>query len=430
MAISYVLNPFTGNFDAVNSSSDVVFSQVRYVAKNGDNSTGDGSLSAPYLTVQAAMASITDATSAKLYAIQVEAGDYSETGFTLKPNVFVIGLGTRVTLIDCSDGFSLDAAWQTGGTKLGGIKACTFTTGTGGIDFDISGGSAAQTVFWIEEAALFPSGNFAIEGNANGANFNVSDAEISCSSIIIESAQIIGRAARLDANVAITGVSAVDSLLTAYNSDITTLSMLDTAGNATATLHSSFVGTITADGTNSTISATVDSIPVNAQVTLTGGATITYLNSTGSGTITAWDNTLTFTPSAGFGTATSVDFWSRRVGDSLQVRGSFVAGTLAASAAFISIPGSLTIDTAKIPAGITARCGEGALLNAAAGPTVFIGASGSEWYMNLNASNTTDVFMSFRNTSGTYKTDTPATFGITAGDTISVEFEVPIVEYA
>lgn len=150
-----------------------------------------------------------------------------------------------------------------------------------------------------------------------------------------------------------------------------------------------------------------------------------------SGTITNWSNSLTFTPSvAAFGTCTNVDFWSRRVGDSLQVRGSFTTGTVAAATARISIDPSLTIDVAKIPSGVKARCGDGALLSAAAGPSVFMGGSGGEWYMILDSTETSLVSFAFRNSGGNYNKDNATTFGIASGDSISVEFEVPIVEWA
>jgi len=65
--------------------------QTKIVSKGGDDVTGDGTLSKPFATIAAAMASITDAAPTKRYAIKVEAGAYTEGALTLKPNVFVIG---------------------------------------------------------------------------------------------------------------------------------------------------------------------------------------------------------------------------------------------------------------------------------------------------------------------------------------------------
>lgn len=63
--------------------------------------------------------------------------------------------------------------------------------------------------------------------------------------------------------------------------------------------------------------------------TLTAGTNITITNAAASITIgvniTDW---VAYTPTfTGFGTATSVQIWSRRVGDSIQIRGRFTSGT-------------------------------------------------------------------------------------------------------
>ena len=60
-----------------------------------------------------------------------------------------------------------------------------------------------------------------------------------------------------------------------------------------------------------------------------------------------WIN-YTPTVSAGFGTVTNNVAEYRRVGDSLQIQGSFTTGTVAASIASITIPSTLTIDTTKV----------------------------------------------------------------------------------
>lgn len=72
-------------------ATSVGIAQTKIVSKGGSDVTGDGTLSKPFATIAAAMASITDATPSKRYAIKVEAGAYTEGALTLKPNVFVIG---------------------------------------------------------------------------------------------------------------------------------------------------------------------------------------------------------------------------------------------------------------------------------------------------------------------------------------------------
>lgn len=57
-----------------------------------------------------------------------------------------------------------------------------------------------------------------------------------------------------------------------------------------------------------------------------------------------------YTPtlSAGFGTATSVSFFHKRVGGDLHVKGTFTTGTTAASTGTITLPSGLTLDTTRI----------------------------------------------------------------------------------
>lgn len=65
--------------------------------------------------------------------------------------------------------------------------------------------------------------------------------------------------------------------------------------------------------------------------------------------ITPWTKTREFTPTS-FGSVTDPGIFSRRVGDSLEVRGYFKTGTTAVAAASIVLPAGLRIDSAKFSA--------------------------------------------------------------------------------
>lgn len=59
-----------------------------------------------------------------------------------------------------------------------------------------------------------------------------------------------------------------------------------------------------------------------------------------------------YTPTfTGIGTPSSVSFFHKRVGDTLYIQGSAVTGTVAASGMSMSLPGSLAIDSSRIPSG-------------------------------------------------------------------------------
>jgi hypothetical protein len=64
-------------------------------------------------------------------------------------------------------------------------------------------------------------------------------------------------------------------------------------------------------------------------------------------TVTAWT---AFTPTySGFGTVSSSSMFSRRVGDSLEIQGTFVLGTTTTAEARMTIGTGLTIDSTKVP---------------------------------------------------------------------------------
>ncbi|CAH6419709.1 Collagen [uncultured virus] len=81
------------------------FTRIVYVNKGGNDATADGSECFPFLTVTAAMASITDAIApfpdpnniTKRYAINIGPGEYIEGQLGLKANVQLIGVSTLLT---------------------------------------------------------------------------------------------------------------------------------------------------------------------------------------------------------------------------------------------------------------------------------------------------------------------------------------------
>ena len=72
-------------------STSAPMAQIKHVAKSGVDATADGSQEKPYLTIAAALASITDATPSKRYVIKIAAGAYTEASLAIKSNVFLVG---------------------------------------------------------------------------------------------------------------------------------------------------------------------------------------------------------------------------------------------------------------------------------------------------------------------------------------------------
>jgi hypothetical protein len=98
----------------------------------------------------------------------------------------------------------------------------------------------------------------------------------------------------------------------------------------------------------------------------------------------AMSDWVAYTPTiVGFGTPTGVQVWSRRVGDSLEISGSFIAGTPTAVTASITMGFNgknlgVTFDTTKIPTGVNAYlAGHGGVGTATASSFTVLGYNGN-----------------------------------------------------
>lgn len=149
---------------------------------------------------------------------------------------------------------------------------------------------------------------------------------------------------------------------------------------------------------NTASSQTIGGVAGGSYVLYTNGEILTVI-SDGSNwqilhhqTNTAWSSyTPTFT---GFGTTTGVSFLSRRVGDSLQVRGKFTAGTTTATTAQVTVglgSASATIDTTKVPTssvvGVVTQNGNGSSYYGA----YALAPSSNQTYVNMGAQGSTQA---------------------------------------
>ena len=104
---------------------DPTISVTLYVNKNGNDITGDGSIINPFLTWQAAVASITDATTSKRYAIVIGPGQYTHAG-TLKAFTYLVGVNPSLTILN--GGGTLDL--PNGADARAGLYNINFSDGT------------------------------------------------------------------------------------------------------------------------------------------------------------------------------------------------------------------------------------------------------------------------------------------------------------
>jgi hypothetical protein len=107
--------------------------ELVYVNKSGSDITGDGSFGNPFLTIQRALTSITDASSTKPYAVLVGPGTYSDN-FNVIPWAAIVGAAAPsvspnpqvfgATTID-APAIGLDASWA-GVTGFAWFTWCYF----------------------------------------------------------------------------------------------------------------------------------------------------------------------------------------------------------------------------------------------------------------------------------------------------------------
>lgn len=123
--------------DAITELSNEVGTEIQnvvYVAKNGTDTNPNvtlGTLDNPYLTVQAALNSITDASSTKYYVVFVMPGTYLED-LTLKPWIGIIGLSKETTKVRTETGdhianFTSGGRWFAKNIGFGGTQDMIFT---------------------------------------------------------------------------------------------------------------------------------------------------------------------------------------------------------------------------------------------------------------------------------------------------------------
>jgi hypothetical protein len=134
-----------------------------YVAKGGDDTTGDGSLAAPYLTINHAYSTISSATTTDRWAINVGPGRFDETGdIVVKPWIWLIGTQRTATRVTSSTNVvRLDSAFTNGNYRLGMMNILFF--GSTNVNFDLQAlGDSGSTVF--ESDSMYVNNIFTFKG--------------------------------------------------------------------------------------------------------------------------------------------------------------------------------------------------------------------------------------------------------------------------
>ena len=143
--------------------------QVVYVSKNGNDTTGNGSVLFPYLTLTKALTVITDASSSKKYGIFLDAGRYDEaSNIVLKPYIWLIGYGSNLTYITSPNNqITPDSTFGAGNTRCGIINV--YVGGSTGLNWDISALGSSSCVMDLIGVSF--NGALTFKGRALGADF-------------------------------------------------------------------------------------------------------------------------------------------------------------------------------------------------------------------------------------------------------------------
>lgn len=183
-------------------------------------------------------------------------------------------------------------------------------------------------------------------------------------------------------------------------------------GTSSATAYAVLCGGTTSTGAHQSIAG----VGTSGQLLTSNGASALP---TFQSIITDW---VAYTPTfTGFGTATNIEFWSRRVGDTLYIRGRFTSGTPTATEARI------TLGYAGTNSNVTSSSTKITSIQVAG--VLIYGSAGSPSY-SLIESNVGYLTFGIQNTAGSAGLTKQNGNGLTInGTVVSFKAEVPIASF-
>lgn len=275
--------------EARSSISNPSLDQRIWVEKSGNDTTGTGTFSKPFLTIGKALTYISgtlaDASPTKRYEVNVGPGDYNEN-LSLIANTFVKGAGPLATRLT---GTTLDinhSSWnvaaadnRSGFMDMTVSPACTFdfnaqTNNTAGKLYNwnirTSGTwtmNANNTSSGINQLIIHDSQIFGAFSQT-GCNTSIQDTTIQGVSMTVLSGTVAGQGA---AGLTLAGGSTTGNLVATWTANGTvTLNLRGIAIDSATTL--------TASGASCTVNASTPSVPIRANRSFTSSAVLAFLN--------------------------------------------------------------------------------------------------------------------------------------------------------
>lgn len=254
------------------------FSQIIWVNKAGNDTTGDGTTAKPYATVAHAMATITDALYEKRYVIYVGPGDYNDP-LDLKAWVFVVGAGYQATRINGAVTIN-DPSWANPGThsdERAGFTTCVLR---GTVTFDFTATGSLYGKIYLLDTNVNQTINLTAFGPVNQAVFN--GGELFGGLSVTGMNMVVCNIAFQGGNISLQSSPNCPTIVSMTGcSQPGNLTVTSTGTNAVqAFLYNAFItGTLTVSGANASVSATSSSIPMESNIAISSGGSLIRLNS-------------------------------------------------------------------------------------------------------------------------------------------------------
>lgn len=251
-------------------------SQIVVVRQGGNDLTGDGTLDFPYLTITHAMATITDALYEKRYMIDVGPGIYTDN-FSWKAWVFLRGSVIQATKLSGTIDIN-DPSWAILGTHSDERSGAEDISFTGTVTLNFTSAPSLYGKFYFE--------------NCNMDNALVMTAQGPVNQVIIINGLWFGGITSNGGTILTQGLSLQSGAIT-LNSSSTSLNYgaygganngnlvvsFTTGVAVTAALYDSPVlGTVSVTGASAILQTTSSSLPIKANVTVSGGGSIQLLS--------------------------------------------------------------------------------------------------------------------------------------------------------
>lgn len=252
-----------------------------YVNKDGSDVTGTGSILNPYLTITFAMSQVTFAGLGFPVGIFVGPGVFVEANLPIKANVFIVGSGQDVTFISITTSSTLGTGWGLLTADKSGFQNLSIE-GAGALTYDFSAVLSANGIIEFINCIIY-GGISALTLTGDVGSISNILSLVSCifdiggSPITLNNCRLLMNISRIN-NVAmnntIAGISNVFS-----NSALNNLTGSSVGFAATITaINSTCSGGLLNLNGPITLTSTVEFNPINANITLAGGAVLVNLN--------------------------------------------------------------------------------------------------------------------------------------------------------